>query len=249
MALARVKYICKTCGEEVEFTKKKSNYADARSFEEWAKGMFDECPECKKKRMAREHEEENRKAAEAAKAKAWPKLTGSEKQVAWANSIREGFVSKLVEDNENTDIFKEAVSIILDNTSASWWIDHRSKESFSYAWGEALDVVRQPLDEEAVRKASKAAQTKGWPELTGNKRMVAWATIIRENYVSQMVENNENRKKALGDEHTYEVCNRLIEILLSNTSAGWWFDNRFPSEFKEAIESAYAAAQEKETES
>lgn len=144
---------------------------------------------------------------------------------------------------------KEAVSIILDNTSASWWIDHRSKESFSYVWGEALDVVRQPLDEEAVRKASKAAQTKGWPELTGNKRMVAWATIIRENYVSQMVENNENRKKALGDEHTYEVCNRLIEILLSNTSAGWWFDNRFPSEFKEAIESAYVAAQEKGAES
>ena len=169
--------------------------------------------------------------------------------MAWANSIREGFVSKLVEDNENTDIFKEAVSIILDNTSASWWIDHRSKESFSYAWGEALDVVRQPLDEEAVRKASKAAQTKGWPELTGNKRMVAWATIIRENYVSQMVENNENRKKALGDEHTYEVCNRLIEILLSNTSAGWWFDNRFPYEFKEAIESAYEKKKKKGAES
>ena len=90
MAKAKAICKCKYCGNEFHYVTYKNNSRDARDFEKWAAENIDECPECREKRIAAEHDEQARISAEAAKSKGWPELTGSEKQVRWATSIREG---------------------------------------------------------------------------------------------------------------------------------------------------------------
>lgn len=68
-----------------------------------------------------------------------PKLEGTEKQVAWANDIREKFYNVTVEYLESRELYKHAPDqlvrtaaerksfeeIIEQNVQAKWWIDNR----------------------------------------------------------------------------------------------------------------------------
>ena len=71
---------------------------------EWLEnhGLCSECYEAEKKRQ---FEEQNKKAAEEAKEYGLPELSGTEKQVAWATTLRQQFIDKvndLIEDNSLT---------------------------------------------------------------------------------------------------------------------------------------------------
>jgi len=94
------------------------------------------CPECWKKKLA----EENQKAVETAKEMGLPELKGTEKQVAWANSIRLEFIEVIDEEvrelerrnpnNKNLEKIKkefdETKKFMLENkTEAKYYIDHR----------------------------------------------------------------------------------------------------------------------------
>lgn len=87
------------------------------------------CPEC----HAKQQQAERAAAAAAAKeANAeLPTLEGSEKQIAWAETIRAKFNAELKEkgfrfEMAETDAkLKNALDATLYNTSAKWWIDHR----------------------------------------------------------------------------------------------------------------------------
>ncbi|NCG67157.1 hypothetical protein GWJ21_04145 [Bacillus coagulans] len=94
------------------------------------------CPECWKKKLA----EENQKAVETAKEMGLPELKGTEKQVAWANSIRLEFIEAIDEEvrelerrnpnNKNLEKIKkefdETKKFMLENkTEAKYYIDHR----------------------------------------------------------------------------------------------------------------------------
>ena len=136
MAKARAICRCRYCGNEFEYITHKHNSSEARSFEKWAAENIDECPDCKEKRISKEREEASRAAAEAAKAKAWPELTGTEKQIAWANRIRETKLGPIAEENERLkkekgdrhegyELINMTLSVLLDHTGASWWIDNR----------------------------------------------------------------------------------------------------------------------------
>jgi hypothetical protein len=91
------------------------------------------CYECYQKQLAEQHEKENREAAEVAKEMNLPELTGSEKQVAWAETIRQqmlagidNFVYHYIKDEHRNDLkIQEPIQSIRAKTSASWWIDHR----------------------------------------------------------------------------------------------------------------------------
>lgn len=52
------------------------------------------CPECFKKKKEEEREQENLKAAKESKEMDLPELVGSEKQVAWANTLRLNLIEK-----------------------------------------------------------------------------------------------------------------------------------------------------------
>lgn len=86
------------------------------SYKEWrAKQYFSEpCKACKKK-------EREERAKEIALKYDFPKLSGTEKQVAWANALRAEFLDycekwELIADN-----------MILAETDAGFWIDNRNR--------------------------------------------------------------------------------------------------------------------------
>lgn len=59
------------------------------------------CPECFEKERELEREKENKKAAEESKEMELPELTGSEKQVAWANTLRLKFIERFEDEFKN----------------------------------------------------------------------------------------------------------------------------------------------------
>lgn len=97
MAKARAICTCKSCGCEFEKTTIKRNSREANSWEEWAASYYDECTDCYKERKEREKQEANEKAAEFSRESGLAPLTGSDKQIAWANTIRMKFVEAVDE--------------------------------------------------------------------------------------------------------------------------------------------------------
>lgn len=135
MARAKALCMCKTCGYEFKHIAYRGNSKDARSYEKWASENIDECPSCREERIKAEREKEAEEAAEAAKSKGWPELTGTEKQINWAVRIREEGLGAIIEKNEKHNkkggasyrLVEAAVNTMLNKYKrASWWIDNRN---------------------------------------------------------------------------------------------------------------------------
>ena len=83
--MARFTVQCDTCGSDMDFFTFGGNSRDRQ----WRADHFKhECDECKQKRIALE----NAKNAEKNREEGLPALTGSEKQIAWAETIRATFI-------------------------------------------------------------------------------------------------------------------------------------------------------------
>ena len=154
MAKATAICTCKVCGCKFEKTAVRSNRRDATSWEEWAERTFDICPECERK----EREARAAELAEQAAADGMPALTGTPKQVTWAESLRARFVElsekdfqhylnnlKRYEDEGNEKAaaelnkalqrFEKTRNYILQHiSSASWWIENRGDTEKTIYW-------------------------------------------------------------------------------------------------------------------
>lgn len=131
MAIARAWCTCKTCGQEFEVRVRRNSSSEAKSFEKWAVEHIDECPDCEEKRLREAHDAENAAAAEKAAEAGLPQLTGSAKQIAWAESIRMKIITGLTTMQPGyrpimQDVCKTVARILTTETRASWWIDHRA---------------------------------------------------------------------------------------------------------------------------
>ena len=130
------------------------------------------CPECWEKKKIEDREKANAAAAEKAKEMELPPLEGTEKQVAWANTLRQNMINKLTSvsekikseevkifDREEMKIIDEAdykvleimQYIIVNKTKASWYIDNRHGVSYSKILKEMKSVEAKreediPLD-------------------------------------------------------------------------------------------------------
>lgn len=115
------------------------------------------CPDCWKVEQGRLHAEENARSAEKCKEEGLPELMGTQKQIAWANTIRlnlinqiEKTIANLLERAKEKEEFKKNATIALKSikrkTSASWWIDHRNVSDF--------DIIN--LIKREFREAKKA---------------------------------------------------------------------------------------------
>jgi hypothetical protein len=90
------------------------------------------CYECYQRELAEKREKDNVEAAEAAKDMKLPVLTGSEKQITWAETLRQQLISRIEQEiyvERDKTISMEAIealeSIKNTRTEARWWIDHR----------------------------------------------------------------------------------------------------------------------------
>ena len=155
MAKGTATCVCPKCGRT--FTREKicGNRADANEWVSWAEDHPGLCPDC-----WREELEEDRRAASARSAKenaehGLPSLVGSEKQIAWAEKIRNEYVKasdKLAAQfeesyqrakargREDADELKNKLDQVYSTfrqaffaeTSAKAWIDARQYECYGY---------------------------------------------------------------------------------------------------------------------
>ena len=89
------------------------------------------CSSCYHAELARQREKATSEAVEAAKAMELPVLAGTEKQIAWAETIRqevmlraEGFLHDNITDEERGNLMS-GLDELQKIESARWWIDHR----------------------------------------------------------------------------------------------------------------------------
>lgn len=94
------------------------------------------CPACYAEQLKEERAVENADAAKHNAAYDFAPLEGSEKQIAWAESIRKGYVAvidqfaytgkdQMREDQQAALV--DYIAHLKAKTSASWWIDHRDE--------------------------------------------------------------------------------------------------------------------------
>lgn len=163
MATAYAECKCATCGAEFTKIMYGTNRRDADSKAEWAAGYFDECDDCSKARKLREMEA----ATQEAEAAGLPKLNGSEKQAAWAVTIRQKIYEKLEEEirvksgkiakseaagkkviraKRTLENLSNLLAFLTDHTAAHWWIDNRDHLSPLLSSGEIADRFRDDMD-------------------------------------------------------------------------------------------------------
>ena len=98
-----------------------------------------ECPECYKARKQAEREAIDAQAAQESKEKQWPELSGTPKQVAWANTIRKEKIDELMTLEPTEKGMRYIAWIVQTFTAAKYWIDNRD-ESLRYEWKWGRDV-------------------------------------------------------------------------------------------------------------
>lgn len=113
------------------------------------------CPNCYREYLEKIRMEENLKAEEKAKEMNLPQLVGTEKQVAWANTLRQKFIDlteeNFTEEELTEDEFEEIRIWILENrTEAKYWIDNREnkKNLIIMEIKNALKTEEEILEEE-----------------------------------------------------------------------------------------------------
>lgn len=126
MAKASAVCTCKVCGKEFAKEKICYNRREADNFEEWAKENCTECPDCYKARIEAEQVEKSGALKEKYNL---PEIVGvSEKQTAYANSLRDEYIA------------------------------FRSKDSFGVSLFERMCEMRDELNQNPDRVARKSAQ-------------------------------------------------------------------------------------------
>ena len=142
MAKAIATCTCERCGKKFDKSAIKRNCREASSWVAWAEKNITVCDECLYAERKTEADDISRRAASAG----LPELTGSEKQITWAQQIRYDFAEAVtrfwqdVEDGKCGDTTNEQTQssiertkkvlnyIFVSKTSASWWIDNRGMD-------------------------------------------------------------------------------------------------------------------------
>lgn len=162
--MAKYEVTCPTCEETYTV-----NLTGPHRDRKWRLENWDwTCDECREKAR----QEENQKAAEANIAAGLPPLTGSEKQVAWAETIRKQKIATLDEaiqhremsDRVDKDRFFAAVESLKNKSEARWWIDNRDTHVDRLMKIE-YDKTEKPLPPEE-KQIAEEAKTEAMKEAT-----------------------------------------------------------------------------------
>ena len=95
------------------------------------------CPDCYAEQRATERARAAQEAATKNAEAGLPPLTGTPKQIAWAEQIRQRLQPEIAQLQQDLDAVRDsapadkvqsldrAITRIIHETQASWWIDHR----------------------------------------------------------------------------------------------------------------------------
>lgn len=128
-------FTCPRCNDnEVAIHAQNRKLADSKA--KWAESQGWICDDCTKAEQAAE----SQKAAERNAAEGLPPLTGTDKQVQWAETLRRhkldqlaaliagesiNGVHPLTETDKANPLFQPTVDALRGQDSAAWWIDHK----------------------------------------------------------------------------------------------------------------------------
>ncbi len=88
-----------------------------------------DCPDCLNAARTAEHDAENKASAVANAEAGLPDLEGSEKQIAWAETIRVEILDSAAKRTPpKADLWAAFVAWLKGQTAASWWIDRRDRD-------------------------------------------------------------------------------------------------------------------------
>lgn len=183
------------------------------------------CSECYHAELARRREEENREAAEAAKEMSLPALTGTEKQIAWAETVRQQLLGALDEfvytrsrlDAKDPKVM-EALEQIRSKTEARWWIDHRGIDlpsEFRALLQEAAKEAQVASIRPAIQEAKAEATVRPEKAVT---ETVAEARVLEDAIEISFPERRDDFRELMHDKlhmHWANTCWRR-EIIPRN---------------------------------
>ncbi len=178
------------------------------------------CPECYKKHLDEERARQNAEAAEANQLAGLPQLEGTEKQIAWAESIRKSMIDHIIEyyisqitdeakaeHPEEYELVMKAFEAIKQHTDASWWIDNRVND-------DKIGLCRLMNAEiEAIKKAEKE------PPKAIIEAAKAEATVYPEKAVSNLVAEITIKGDTI--EIHYPERNEDFRVLLKKLGYKW----------------------------
>lgn len=193
------------------------------------------CPECCRKKIEEERASKNDEAKKESEEMELPELSGSPKQVAWANTIRVEFIKnfsgkiaqtisggktlvRIAEYGEYVTFklsdLQEIEKILMNKTEARFWIDHRNYTLLMYvkeAYNELQEIKSIPKEVKKEIEEEEAALTVE-PE---NKKKEGIASISVENnsILGRYIKDDEFRKiaKSLGYSWEGVWCKKITE--------------------------------------
>ncbi len=156
------KYTIKAnCGHEFETQLYGPNKDRERKIEWYERDGL--CPECYAAQKQEARDEENAKAAENAQVQGLPELDGSEKQIAWATTIRDKMLAGM---SARLDVFRAAPPApgkeeMCETLIARGqeYIDEQMTETSAKAWIENRDKSGEAMLETKIREI--AAEIRG----------------------------------------------------------------------------------------
>lgn len=183
------------------------------------------CPECYEKHLEEERRKANESAAEKAKEMELPELQGTEKQVAWANTLRQNMIDKINEriklnEDANKPKMVENHRIALDyminnKTTAKYYIDNRGESILDLSkqlYKENKEDTEKVVKEVAERDVKSESTVK--PE--DAKTEIAAEIIVKKEEVKVIFpeKNDEFRKvvKYLGYKWDGIWCKKINEL-------------------------------------
>lgn len=184
------------------------------------------CEECYEKYLQEEREKANREAEEKAREMELPELQGSEKQVAWANTLRQeliNYFTNVAEDEKSIkvlirfyrefeDITKEEVlavrDYIIENiTDSKYYIDNRFDKIEDYIRREIKNAIKT---EEDLIEEKRIADIE------------AESLVVPENATtSNVVEIKEKNNEIVALFEKNDTFIRIVKGLGYRWSGGW----------------------------
>lgn len=167
------------------------------------------CPDCRRKKFEEEREQKTQESFEKAKEMDLPELTGSEKQIAWAITLRQQLLDEIngISDLEkktllkrygitDEDIQKIKQYIIETKTSAKYYIDRRHNLVRDYIL-EEKDAALAYFSEKESGEKELETESIIFPEKRQTDSVV---TIdFGKDYASASFEKNEAFRKIVKD--------------------------------------------------
>ena len=153
-----------------------------------------ECPECKRQR-------ENEESAAKAKAAGRPELTGSEKQIAWANTIREQTVEAISGGR------KSATSRILDIASTGVC----QKDAVETVYERIEKRLRKELndDQPKIMDAAKAIAARLGDDRTAKVVELLLAAVNTITEAKEWIDNRDDAVRMLADIVAADLVNQV----------------------------------------